>query len=653
MQSKFIADTLENVLHEVQRPARYVGGEINSIVKEWSSDRVKVALAFPDIYDLGMSNLGLAILYELLNQRDNMLAERVYLPWQDMERVMRREGIPLYSLESYHPIGEFDVLGISLPYEQLYTNTLHLLNMANIPFRTAERVFGDYPIVVAGGHATFNPEPMAEFIDAFVIGEGEEVIVEIAETVQNWCLSANRVENNGGTKGVDRTSLLRELAAIDGIYVPYFYRPLYNVDGTLSEVASIDDAAQTPVLKRIVKELPPPVTKFVIPFVNVVHNRAPIEIMRGCTRGCRFCQAGMITRPVRERTVEEVVEAVRTMLKYTGYEEVALLSLSSSDYRHIETLVEAITTEFGHLNLNISLPSLRIETVSIDLMDRLQASGRRSGFTLAPEAASERMREIINKPVSTKQLLETAREIYSRGWTTIKLYFMIGHPSETIEDVHEIALLAKAVLAEGRKVIGGKAKLNVGVSTFVPKPHTPFQWSPSDDLDQIKLKQALLRREVRGRGLKLNLNKPQETMMESWLSRGDRRLGEVILEAYNNGAKFDGWWEHFNYSAWIKAFEKCELTTEFYTHRERKDDEVFPWDHIDAAVKKSFLLEDYKWSKEGQTRIDCRDKCFACGILPQFIPLRKQTAADAWECPEVKPRHLRGRKKLDVELIQV
>ena len=652
MQPKIIADTLETILHEVQRPARYVGGEVNSVVKEWSRNKLKVALAFPDIYDLGMSNLGLAILYELINERDDMLAERVYLPWQDMERVMRREGIPLYSLESYHPIAEFDILGVSLPYEQLYTNTLHLLNMANMPYRSADRVVGKYPVVVAGGHAAFNPEPMADFIDAFVIGEGEEIMVEIAETVQKW--SGNVYSNNQRkTEAVDRTSLYKELAAIDGIYVPQFYRATYNVDGTLSKVVSIDEAAQMPVLKRIVKELPPPVTKFVVPFVNVVHNRAPIEIMRGCTRGCRFCQAGMITRPVRERSVEEVVEAVRSMLKYTGYEEVALLSLSSSDYRHIESLVEAITTEFGHLNLNISLPSLRIESVSVDLMDRLQKAGRRGGFTLAPEAASERMREIINKPVSTKQLLETAKEIYSRGWTTIKLYFMIGHPSETLEDVHEIALLAKAVLAEGRKVIGGKAKLNVGVSTFVPKPHTPFQWSPSDSLEQIRLKQALLRREVRGHGLKLNLNKPQETMMESWLSRGDRRLGEVILEAYNNGAKFDGWWEHFNYQAWIDAFEKCGLSTEFYTHRERKGDEVLPWDHIDSAVKKSFMLEDYQMSKEGETRVDCRDQCFACGILPQFIPLRKQTPAEAWECPEVKPRHLRGKKRQDVELIQV
>ncbi|MBS59744.1 MAG: B12-binding domain-containing radical SAM protein [Anaerolineaceae bacterium] len=652
MQPEFIADKLEKVLHEVQRPARYVGGEVNSIVKEWSSTKLKIALAFPDIYDLGMPNLGLAILYDLINQREDMLAERVYLPWQDMERVMLREDIPLYSLESYHPVGCFDILGVSLPYEQLYTNTLHLLKLSNIPYRSADRVIGKYPLVVAGGHSTFNPEPMADFIDVFVIGEGEEAMLDIAEAVHKWCPNINS-NNHHKAEAVDRTDLYRELAQIDGIYVPQFYRATYHVDGTLKKVVSIDEAAPLPVLKRIVKEMPPPVTKFVVPFVNVVHNRAPIEIMRGCTRGCRFCQAGMITRPVRERSVDEVVEAIRSMLKYTGYEEVALLSLSSSDYQHIGSLVEAITTEFGHLNLNISLPSLRIETVSVDLMDKLQAAGRRGGFTLAPEAASERMREIINKPVSTKQLLETAREIYSRGWTTLKLYFMIGHPSETLEDVQEIADLAKAVLAEGRKVAGGKAKLNVGVSTFVPKPHTPFQWSPSDSLEQIKLKQRLLRREVRGRGLKLNLNKPHETMMESWLSRGDRRLGNVILEAYKNGAKFDGWWEHFNYRAWIRAFEKCGLDTEFYTHRERKGDEGLPWDHIDSAVKKSFLLEDYQWSKEGETRIDCRDQCFACGILPQFIPLRKQTPADAWECPEVKPRHLRGKKRLDIELIQV
>ena len=641
MEPKTISQTLDRVLLEVQNPARYVGGEHNSIVKDWTEDRVKVALAFPDIYDLGMSNLGLAILYDLLNKQKDVLAERVYLPWVDMEAVMRREGLPLYSLETRHPVGDFDLLGITLPYEQLYTNTLHLLELAGMPFLSVERLDGDYPLVLAGGHAAYNPEPMAEFIDVFVIGEGEEAIVEIAQKMRKWRIKADSKNTGGQPSREKRLELLRELALLDGLYVPQFYAVDYLEDGTLAQVRPKDDAALFPVLKRIVKQLPPPLTEFIVPFVDVVHNRAAIEIMRGCTRGCRFCQAGMVTRPVRERSVEEIVSAVRAMVASTGYEEVALLSLSSSDYRDICRLVEAISAEFGHLNLNISLPSLRIETVSVDLMDRLMAAGRRGGFTLAPEAANERMREIINKPVSTAQLLETAREIYSRGWKTIKLYFMIGHPAETLDDVQDIADLAKAVLAEGRNLVGGGAKLNVGVSTFVPKPHTPFQWSPCDSLEQIQSKQDLLRREVRGRGLKLNLNNPYETMMEAWLSRGDRRMGAVILGAYLRGARFDGWREHFNNSAWTESFAAQGMSHTFYTHRDRGADEMFPWDHIDAALKKSFLLEDYRWSRDGEIREDCREQCYACGILPKFKTARSETPAEAWECPPVIRRPIR------------
>lgn len=640
-----IERTLERVLLEVQRPARYVGGEYNSVVKRWTPERAKVALAFPDIYDLGMPNLGLTILYDIVNRRDEMLAERVFVPWTDMGAVMRREGLPLYSLETKHPIVEFDVLGISLAYEQLYTNTLLLFDLAGMPYRTVDRLGGDYPLVVAGGHATYNPEPMADFIDVFMIGEGEEAIVEMAEMVMVWKREITQLYGSGPRGKERRLKLLRRLARLDGVYVPLFYEVEYRADGTIAEVRPTEVAAQFPVLKRIVKELPEPVTNFIVPSVDVVHNRAVIEIMRGCTRGCRFCHAGMVTRPVRERSVEEIVAAVGEVLANTGFEEVGLLSLSSSDYRDVVPLVQAISENFGHLNIDISMPSLRIETVSVDLMDKLASAGRRGGFTLAPEAATERMRAIINKWVSTPQVLETAREIYSRGWTTIKLYFMIGHPSETLDDVQAIAELAQAVIREGRKVIGKRANLNVGVSTFVPKPHTPFQWSSCDTIEQVRTKQALLRRQVRGPGLKLSLNNPLETHMEAWLSRGDRRLGAVILDAYERGASFDGWREHFRYEAWTQAFALHGLDPSFYTHRVRGRDETFPWDHIDAAVKKSFLLEDLNWSDNAKTRVDCRDKCFACGILPKFIEDRMTTSATDWECPEVKPKHLRGKKK--------
>ena len=631
--------TLERVLLEVERPARYIGGEYNSITKQWTAERLKVALCFPDIYDLGTPNLGLATLYQILNRHADLLAERVFLPWVDMEAVMQREGLPLYSLESKHPVQDFDMLGISLPYEQLYTNTLHLLRLSGMPLLARDRLAQHYPLVVAGGHATYNPEPMADFIDAFVIGEGEEAIVEIARTVLAWRAGT---ANGTAASQPDKRALLQQLAALNGVYVPMFYEATYNNDGTLAATRSTEPAARLPVLKTIVKQLPPPVTRFIVPGVDVVHNRAAIEIMRGCTRGCRFCHAGMVTRPVRERSVDEVIAAMREVLQHTGFEEIALLSLSSSDYSHVLELVDAIRENFGHLNLNISMPSLRIETVSVDLMDRLEKQGRRSGFTLAPEAATERMREIINKPVSTRQLLETAKSIYSRGWTTIKLYFMIGHPDETIEDVQAIADLAHAVMLEGRRALGNRAVLNLGVSTFIPKPHTPFQWSPCDSIAQVREKQALLRREVRGPGIKLSLSNPHESQMEAWLSRGDRRMGAVIADAYARGAKFDAWGEHFKYDAWMDAFAANALESTFYTHRERDVAEALPWDHIDAAVKKSFLAEDLRWSARNQTRVDCRDKCFACGILPKFIEERRATPADAWQCPEVKPIHLRG-----------
>ena len=619
-----VESALERILARVQKPGRYTGGELNQVVKDWDRVSLRVALAFPDVYDLGMSNLGLAILYDILNRRSDTLAERVFAPWPDMEAALREARLPLFSLETHRPLVRFDLIGFSLPYETLYTNALNMLDLGGISLRTADRQ-PDEPVVIAGGHATYNPEPMADFFDAFVIGEGEDVIEEIVDVVAAWRRS-----------DASRHELHLQLARIWGVYVPSLYRPHYEMDGTLAGVEVLSPQAPQRVIKRIVASLPAPLTRPIVPYLDVTHNRVAIEIMRGCTRGCRFCQAGMITRPVRERPVEEILAAIEESLRHTGYEEVALLSLSSSDYDEILALVRAVRDRFADKNLNLSLPSLRIESFSAELMELLQGEAHRSGFTLAPEAATERMRQIINKPVSTAQVLETARAIYERGWHTIKLYFMIGHPQETLEDVEAIAGLCHQVLEVGREVIGRRAKVTAGVSTFVPKPHTPFQWVACDSVEQIRAKQALLKRALRRPGLKLNWNHPDETMLEAWLSRGDRRIGEVVQRAWERGARFDAWQEHFRMDAWREAFGDAGLDPAFYTHRERPIDEPLPWDHIDAAVRKEFLTEDYLMSLEGRTRIDCRERCFACGILPRFADLRRLNPGDVWECPEVR-----------------
>ena len=623
---------LDRILPKVQKPARYIGGEFNSISKDWDTIETKIALAFPDVYDLGMSNLGLAILYDIVNKQESMLAERVYVPWPDMEAGMRQAGMPLFSLETRHELRDFDIIGISLPYEQLYSNVLTLLDLSGMPLLSEERD-ARYPLVIAGGNAVYNPEPMADFLDLFVMGEGEDVLLEIVEIYQQL-------------KSVDRDTQLRRLAQIPGLYVPRFYQPAYYPeDGTLMKIEPLVDESQASIDKRIAPLMPPPVTKFILPFVDVVFNRASIEIQRGCTRGCRFCQAGMIFRPVRERSVEELVETIDTIVRETGHEELGLLSLSSSDYTQIGPLVKRVSEKYDSRSLSMSLPSLRIESFSADLVEML-SGGRKTGFTFAPEAATDRMRDVINKYISTDALLETVDEVYRRGWQLIKLYFMIGQPTETDEDVLAIANLAKQVLKIGQNYHGRKAKVRIGVSTFVPKPHTPFQWAGLAQLDDIRAKQTLMQQALRkAKGVIFNWNDPEESLLEAVLSRGDRRLGAVIRRAWQKGAKFDAWTDHFKPEAWWEAFSAENLSPEWYAHRPRLADEVFPWDHINAGVEKRWLLLDWYAAKRGETKVDCREHCYHCGILTAFKGMRANTPPVAWKCPPI--RNPRWQKMAD------
>lgn len=615
-----IARKIEKILLKVQKPGRYVGGEFNSIIKQPDTSMIRVALAFPDIYDLGVPNLGLTIFYDLLNKDPHIWAERTFLPWEDMEREMRQADIPLFTLESKTPISEFDILAVTLPYESLYTNVLNLIDLAKLPVY-AEQRDERHPLILAGGHAAFNPEPMSPFIDAFVIGEGEEIFPKIIDCYRSW-------KNSGKS----RNDLLEELIKFDGVYVPRFYDVAYHADGTVKQIQPISDRYPKKIRKIIVPILPSPPENYIVPTIDVIQNRVAIEIMRGCTRGCRFCQAGYVTRPVRERSANKVMSAIQKALENTGYEEIALLSLSSSDYTQIQPLVDQLREKYQQRKLNISLPSLRIESISVDILEKLQGS-RFSGFTLAPEAGSEKIKATINKPISEEQLMETVETIYGHGWHTIKLYFMIGLPGETIEDVEAICDLCIKVIKVGRRLIGKRSQLNVGIATFIPKPHTAFQWCKMDEESDIREKQELIRKRLFTPGVKINWTDTRVSQFEAWSSRGDRRLSAVIHRAWQLGAKFDAWQDHFNQELWLQAFRENNLDPAFYMGRERGRDEIFPWEHIDIGVKKSILRAEYERSMEGVLRNDCRRKCYGCGINQAFSAVQPQEGDKRWFCP--------------------